>query len=322
MAAGTRILLSTVGPFIDYGERVVEACIESGTDYVDSTGEAAFVALLLQRHAKRASERGIRLVPNSGFDAVIADLGAYYTVQRLPSDQPIHVSGFVMVKTHTSGGTERSAIKSLAQDLSAAGTAFATTVSGRKVREERAMLRRVPELDLWAAPLPTIDASVVVRSAASIDLYGPDFRYTHHAAHSSVLAVILSSVFFGIIMMLARVPAFNALFLKFAKKPGDGPTDDQIAAGWFSVRFLGESDDGRVVRTRIDGGDPFYGETSKILSESALCLALDGDALPRAAGLLTPAAAMGDALLARLVRAGIRFSDRWPPEAPEVDGRP
>jgi short subunit dehydrogenase-like uncharacterized protein len=62
---------------------------------------------------------------------------------------------------------------------------------------------------------------------------------------------------------------------------------------------------GQRLRTVVSGGDPGYSETSKMLSEAALCLAQDE--LPQRAGQLTPAVAMGEALIARLERAGIRF---------------
>jgi short subunit dehydrogenase-like uncharacterized protein len=55
----------------------------------------------------------------------------------------------------------------------------------------------------------------------------------------------------------------------------------------------------------VSGGDPGYDETAKMLAESALCLATDD--LPETAGQVTTAAAMGDALLDRLTKAGIRF---------------
>jgi len=58
----------------------------------------------------------------------------------------------------------------------------------------------------------------------------------------------------------------------------------------------------------VAGGDPGYGETSKMLAESAMCLALDRASLPARGGVLTPAEAMGDVLLERLQRAGLKFS--------------
>jgi short subunit dehydrogenase-like uncharacterized protein len=87
-------------------------------------------------------------------------------------------------------------------------------------------------------------------------------------------------------------------------KPGDGPSPEKRAKSWFSLRFVGEGG-GRRVYTEVSGGDPGYDETAKMLAESALCLAFDD--LPKTAGQVTTAVAMGDALIGRLRAAGIRF---------------
>src|ERR1041385_711159 len=113
-AEGTRVLLTTVGPFSDYGEPVVRACVAAGTDYIDSTGEPAFVERIAERYADEAQKRGVRLVPSSGFDSAVADLGAFFTVRQLPSNRPIRLNGYPALPAVFSGGTERSAIKSLA----------------------------------------------------------------------------------------------------------------------------------------------------------------------------------------------------------------
>jgi short subunit dehydrogenase-like uncharacterized protein len=89
------------------------------------------------------------------------------------------------------------------------------------------------------------------------------------------------------------------------KRPGEGPSPEQREKAWFRVRMVGEGGGRRVV-AQVSGGDPGYGETSKMLAESALCLA--HDQLPQRAGQLTPAVAMGDALIARLMGAGIKFA--------------
>jgi short subunit dehydrogenase-like uncharacterized protein len=241
----------------------------------------------------------VRLVPSSGFDAVIADLGVYFAIRELPLDRPMTVEGFVRMKAAFSGGTERSAIKSLA-------TARRPTEAGPRSREEPARVRHVPELDRWAAPFPTIDASVVVRSAAAVERYGPDFRYSHYALHPSLFVLVVAGFFFGIVTLLARLPPFRALLLAAVKKPGQGPTDRQLEQGWFSM-WLHVDCDGKRTRAEVSGGEPAYVETSKILAESALCLALDRAELPARAGVLTPVSAMANPLLARLTRAGIRF---------------
>jgi len=299
MTARTRVLVTTVGPFIDYGEPVAAACVESGTDYVDSTGEPAFVERLIERYDARAKEKGVRLVPSSGFDSVIADMGVYFAIRELPSDRPMKVEGFVKMKAAFSGGTERSAIKSLGSERS-------PPLSGPRAREVPARIRHVPELERWAAPFPTIDASVVVRSATAVERYGPDFRYSHYALHPSALVLVVAGFFFGIVTLLAKLSPFRALLLASVKKPGQGPADQQLAEGWFSMWLHVESD-GKTTRAEVSGGEPAYVETSKILAESALCLVLDRGELPVRAGVLTPVSAMAEPLLARLTRAGIRF---------------
>jgi len=71
------------------------------------------------------------------------------------------------------------------------------------------------------------------------------------------------------------------------------------------VRFIGEGG-GRRVITEVRGGDPGYRETSRMLADAALCLALDD--LPATAGQVTTAVAMGAALRARLQQSGIAFA--------------
>jgi short subunit dehydrogenase-like uncharacterized protein len=306
MAAQTRVLLTTVGPFIDYGEPVARACIEQGTDYVDSTGEPQFVQMLLRRYAEEAQRRNVRIVPSCGFDSIPADLGALFTVNHLPRGQPIRLSGYVRMKGSFSGGTEQSAIKSLAPPLERVDPVTPTVSAGRRVRLVTSRIERPPELNAWTAPLPTIDASVVLRSAATLDPYGPDFSYAHNAVHGTLVNLVLAFLVFGSLAFFARFAPLRAIFLKLVKKSGEGPTDEQMSQSWFKVRFIAQCA-GQTLQTEVSGGDPGYGETSKMLAEAALCLVQDRDSLPARAGVLTPAEAMGEALLGRLQRAGLRF---------------
>jgi short subunit dehydrogenase-like uncharacterized protein len=155
----------------------------------------------------------------------------------------------------------------------------------------------------WVAPLPTIDGAVVRRSAAALERYGPNFTYGHNivARHLATIGALAGGV--GAVGVLAAIPPSRKLLLKL-KSPGEGPDEAERARSWFKVRFVGEGGGERVV-TEVSGGDPGYGETSKMLAESALCLAFDE--LPRTAGQVTTAAAMGDALIDRLRRAEISF---------------
>jgi short subunit dehydrogenase-like uncharacterized protein len=307
MAAQTRVLITTVGPFIDYGEPVVRACVEQETDYIDSTGEPNFMQLVLARYAEAAARRNLRIVPSCGFDSIPADLGALFTVQQLPRDQPIRLAGYLSLKASFSGGTEQSAIKSWAPPPGPVVVPAPPVTNGRRVRLFRSKIERRPELASWTSPLPTIDGSVVLRSAASIDRYGPDFSYAHNAVHGSLGMLIAALWVFGGLAFFARFAPLRALLLKLVKKSGEGPSEAQMSASWFKLRFIAECA-GKTVQTEVSGGDPGYAETSKMLAESALCLALDRESLPVRAGVLTPAEAMGDRLLERLQRAGLRFS--------------
>jgi short subunit dehydrogenase-like uncharacterized protein len=306
MARAARVVLTTVGPFIDYGEPVVRACVDNCTDYVDSTGEPHFVELLLARYSSTAESRDVRIVPSCGFDSIPADLGVFFTVQRLPAGQPIRMSGYMKFDAAFSGGTEQSAIKSLVPPKDPIRVPARAATNGRKVGFGKPKVQRRPDMNGWSAPLPTIDASVVVRSAKSIDRYGPEFSYAHHVIHPSFLIMLAAFWFFGSLAFWVRFPPFRAFFLRVAKKSGIGPSDERMKRSWFKMRFEAECG-GQTIKTEVSGGDPGYGETSKMLAESALCLAQDRARLPKRAGVLTPVEAMAEPLLERLTRAGLRF---------------
>jgi short subunit dehydrogenase-like uncharacterized protein len=152
-------------------------------------------------------------------------------------------------------------------------------------------------------PFPTIDPQTVLRSARALTRYGPDFSYSHYLVVKRLPMAVGLAAGAGSLIALAQLPPTRKLLLKL-KDPGDGPSPERRAKSWFRVRFLGVSNGTRIV-TQVSGGDPGYGETSKMLAQSALCLA--HDQLPQTAGQVTPAVAMGDALTGRLQREGIRF---------------
>ena len=308
IAVSTKVVITTVGPYIRYGEPLVAACAAAGTDYVDLTGEPEFVDLMWLRYHELARSTGARIVNCCGFDSIPHDLGAYFTVQQLPQEVPLKVEGFVRAGGTFSGGTLHSAV-----------TAFSRLREYEKVRKARRDREGYPvdrkigstrqrihyqrELGAWAVPMPTIDPQMVRRSAVANDRYGPSFSYGHYVLVKQITRVAalvagVSAVFAGAQIKIAREQLLKL------KSPGEGPDEAQRQKGWFRVRFIGQGG-GKKVVTEVSGGDPGYGETSKMLAESALCLAQDR--LPRKAGVVTPAQAMGDALIERLQAAGISF---------------
>jgi short subunit dehydrogenase-like uncharacterized protein len=308
IAEKTRVVITTIGPYALHGGPLVAACAAAGTDYCDLTGEPEFVDRVWLDHHAEAERTGSRLVHCCGFDSIPHDLGAYFTVQQLPEGVPLTVNGYVKSNARFSGGTFHSAINGFArarQTLSAAKERrrLEPRVEGRKIHAAPARIRQDEDLGGWTVPLPTIDGAIVRRSAAALDRYGPDFTYGHSmvAKHLATVGAIAAGV--GTAGALAQLPPTRNLLLKL-KAPGEGPSESERERSWFKVTFVGEGG-GKRVRTEVSGGDPGYGETSKMLAESGFCLAFDE--LPERSGQLTTAAAMGDALLGRLQKAGIRF---------------
>jgi saccharopine dehydrogenase (NAD+, L-glutamate forming) len=310
LAQSTRVIVTTVGPYIRYGEPLVAACAASGTHYADLTGEPEFVDLVWLKYQQTALASGARLVHCCGFDSIPHDLGAYFTTQLLPAGVPIKLEGYVRVSAEFSGGTYHSAINAFSRlgntiKLHRQRIKLEARPAGRRIGLTAQSIRRDAELKTWLVPFPGIDGDIVRRSAAMLDRYGPDFRYGHfiQLQKISTVAALLGGAL--ALISLAQFPLTRRWLLS-KKNPGDGPSPQRRAKSWFRVRFVGEGGSRRVV-TEVSGGDPGYGETSKMLAESALSLAFDD--LPARAGQLTPVAAMGEFLLARLRRAGIQFSE-------------
>jgi Uncharacterized conserved protein len=308
VAGSARVVITTVGPYVLYGDALVAACAAAGTDYLDLAGEPEFVDTCYVRHHDTAVANGARLVHAAGFDSVPHDLGALFTVLQLPAGVPVRMAGYVRASASFSGGTFSSALTAFSrprQNLAAARARRAAdrTGDGRIVRAGPGRPGRDPVDGGWALPFPSLDPQIVGRSARALERYGPDFRYTHH------LVVPRLALAVGVPLGLAAVAAAAQLpparrALEARLQPGDGPSAAKRAASWFTVTFVADGGGQRVV-TRVSGGDPGYDETARMLGESALCLAFDE--LPATAGQVTTAQAMGERLIDRLRVAGIGF---------------
>ncbi len=308
LAESTRVVITTVGPYMEYGEPLVAACAAAGTDYVDLTGEPEFVDRMYLAHHDAAVASGARIVHACGFDSIPHDLGAWFTVQQLGSNAPITLRGVVRAGAMASGGTFHSAMGAVSRARQMREAMVARRKKegrpvGRKSRAVSGKPHRDRTLGLWLLPMPTIDPFVVARSGAALESYGPDFRYSHYAGLKTLRYTVGGAAAISGLLVAAQIkPVRN--FLKSRIKQGDGPSEERRAKSWFTVDFVGESA-GQTVRTRVSGGDPGYTETAKMLAESALSLALDDN--PTTAGQVTTATAMAENLLARLQKAGITF---------------
>ncbi len=307
LAGSTRVLITTVGPYLAHGEPAVKACAEAGIAYVDLTGEPEFVDRMWLKYHDVAEASGARIIHACGFDSIPYDLGVLYTVEQMPEGVPLSVKGYIRAGGAPSGGTYHSAIGAMA-GLRGAGKIAAERKQkegrpeGRTIRGEGSLGRGAGGKG-WALPLPTLDPLIVLRSARALERYGPDFSYAHFAQFKRLPMLAATIAGASVLTAGAQLRPTRALLLKL-KSQGDGPDEAKREASWFKLRVVAEGG-GKTVTTEVSGGDPGYTETSKMLAESALCLAFDD--LPKVSGQTTTAVAMGTALIERLQKAGITF---------------
>ncbi|MGW4826648.1 saccharopine dehydrogenase family protein [Amycolatopsis japonica] len=309
VAESARVVITTVGPYLEYGAPLVAACAAAGTDYVDLTGEPEFVDRMYVEHHATAERTGARIVHACGFDSIPHDLGALFTVQQLPSGVPVTLRGVVRTNATISGGTLHSGLGQLSRPramlLAAAGRRrLEPRPRGRQVRARVGRPHRDRVLGTWLIPLPTIDPDVVRRSALARPDYGPDFTYSHYAGVRRATTVAGAVAGFAAALAAVQIPPLRRAIGRRIPQ-GEGPSAERRDRTWFTVDFVGEGG-GESVHTQVSGGDPGYTETAKMLAESALCLAFDDN--PPTAGQVTTAAAMGENLTRRLQDAGIGFT--------------
>lgn len=319
LAASTKVVITTVGPYLKYGEMLVQACVEEGTHYVDLTGEPEFVEGIEYRYQDQAEKNHVKIVNSCGFDSIPHDLGALYTVRELnkligedkTAQTPMKVEGFIQAHGTFSGGTWHSAITQFSRLreyqkkrkvwLKAKKT---RPTDRRRARVATPIVKYVKPFGAWACPFPSIDPQVVKRTALARNEFGPDFLYGHYILVEQLPKLVAGVVGAGGVLALSQFKYSRNKLLK-VKDPGQGPSASTREKSWFKVHFIGEAN-GLHIWTEVSGGDPGYGETAKMLAESALCLALNKD-LPEQYGIVSPGAAMGPALIDRLQQAGITF---------------
>src|SRR4051794_1035032 len=218
MVGRTKVVISTVGPYAEFGEPLVAACAEAGTDYVDLTGEPLFVDRMYVAHHATAVKSGARIVHACGFDSIPHDLGAYYTVKELAAKGPVAVRGVVRSRAMVSGGTFHSAMGIMSQaratrDAAKARRRVEGRPEGRSSKAVAGKPHRDKVLGWWLVPLPTIDPTVVARSGAALAAYGPRFSYSHYAGAKKPWNAAGIALGAGALMGTAQVPPLRNFLL-------------------------------------------------------------------------------------------------------------
>ena len=252
IAEATKVVITTVGPYIHYGEPLVAACAAAGTDYVDLTGEPEFVDAMWLRHHEQAQRSGARIVHSCGFDSIPYDLGVLFTVEQLPEGVPIRVEGFVQAGGTFSGGTYHSAINAFARLRQIDRRSRASAASRSRGRRAGAFTAppgsrtaTTSSAAGWCRSRRSIRRPCCARRPA-LERYGPDFTYSHYLVTKRLPVTVGLALGAGGAVALAQLPPTRKLLLKI-KDPGEGPTPEQRAKAWFRVRFAGEGGGKRVL---------------------------------------------------------------------------
>ena len=303
MCSRTKVVLTTVGPYQLYGDKLVAACVKTGTDYADLCGEPAWMREQIDLHHEAAKKSGACITFSSGFDSIPFDLGVLMlqkeAVSRHGSPAP-RVKGRVRAMQGTfSGGTAASltaTMKNAAKNpsiIKVLNDPFGLTPGFEGPDQPNGMIpRHEKELDKWAAPfiMATINTKNVHRTNfLRGHPYGEDFRYDEMMLTSPGDA--------GKAAANAVVEMLKNPFGAKPPKPGEGPSADERENGFYDVLFVGEWPDGKRIHYGVKGKyDPGYGSTSRMLAETGMAL-LESDA---AGGVGTPGSFLGEALVDRL----------------------
>ncbi|MFK8046891.1 MAG: trans-acting enoyl reductase family protein [Halioglobus sp.] len=325
LAARSKVICTTVGPYALYGTSLVKACVDAGTDYCDLAGEVQWMAKIIEQYQEAALKSGARIVHTCGFDSIPSDMGTWFLQQSMIEK---HGAPAIQVKARigrtrgaASGGTIASMLNMMDE---AKGNEFVQQAMENPYslypkdaqpgddELDQTDARYDADFDQWTAPfvMAAINARVVRRSNALMGFpWSEGFRYDESLlTDSRLIAKGAALATTGGMRSLSFGP-FRKLAQRVLPKPGEGPSKSAREAGHYEIFFHGRhaEDSDKSLRARVTGDmDPGYGSTSKMLAESAVCLAKDKPLT--GGGIWTPSSAMGQHLLARLQdNAGLTF---------------
>ncbi|MGP5010429.1 saccharopine dehydrogenase family protein [Psychrobacter glacincola] len=330
MTKQTQVIISTVGPYLKYGEPLIKSCTTHGTDYVDLTGEAIFIKDMMDKYQDAAKQSGARIVNSCGFDSIPSDLGVYFTQTQAEKKFGRACDVIHMRVKAAKGGLSGGTIASMATIFEEVGK----DKSRRKQVANPYLLNddkdapnvrqanvSKPEYDSdhkrWLAPfvMASINTRIVHRTNQLLGYeYGRDFKYDEamwmqDGVKGQLSSYAMSAGLFGFATAMMVKPSRELLAKHVLPKSGSGPSAEEQANGYFDIRLFGETANKDTINTKVTGDkDPGYGSTSRMLAQAALCLAQDISKEEVGGGFWTPASAMGNHLLARLEEhAGLSF---------------
>lgn len=336
MTESTAVILSTVGPYLKYGEKLIQACVHTGTDYCDLTGEAPFVRKMRDLYHEKAKESGSRIINCCGVDSIPSDLGVYYlnnqAQKKYGGGEYINKATCCITafKGGFSGGTLASLLNMIDSTRNDKGISETQNnpyaLCNYGYTDEHQPDVKQPSLNKirkyqsssqnknWLAPfvMASINTKIVHATNSLLNYpYSKDFIYSEYLAVSSYLRAFLIKSSLGALLLSLNIKPTRWLLEKyFLPKPGEGPSKQQQDEGFFVYYIDGETINNKKITVKITGDkDPGYGCTAKMFAEAGVCMAFDRSKSDVPGGFWTPAAAMGNYLIDRLMKnSGMTFS--------------
>ena len=322
MTQRANVICSTVGPYAKYGSLLVKSCIKNKTHYCDLAGEAQWIRKMIDLHHEEAIRNQVKIVNSCGYDSIPSDIGVYFINKNLSKKNLTIKMRVTGTKGGYSGGTYASMqniIKEASSDREVRKSLtnpYGLNPVGEQSGHDKRDLSSVvfdKKIKSWIAPflMAGINTKIVRRSNALSNYnYGKDFKYDEAVMTGKGIKGQLAGIMLSIpLILLAAKPGsiLNKIFSFFVPKPGQGPDKKERESGYFSSKFFVFDEHSNSSIFKVTGDrDPGYGSTSKMLAESAVCLAKDN--LNNTFGIITPSYAMGNNILERLVsNAGLSF---------------
>lgn len=327
MCKQTKALITLVGPYALYGDKLLESCVKNGTHYFDLTGETVWASRQISKLESQARENKTIIIHSCGYDSVPSDLNAMLAVRELkqvagPDVKVARVVSAAQAKGGVSGGTIASLLniydEGVAQLRKTMSSYLLSPVKGNQKRGNP-WVHEEPGLIGGFFIMAPHNGSIVRRSwgllettsdeRAKANRYGSKFTYDEFLITPNKLSAFLLTLAFRIFALAMLIPQARSLLRRFGPQSGDGPNEQTRKNGWFKHITTAHSiEDDVQVRVTMHGTyDPGYGWTSISIAECAATCILSHDSLPPLAhqgGFLTPATGLGDALLNRLESAG------------------
>ena len=325
MVKKSRVVCTTVGPYAKYGTNLVEACIEGETNYCDITGETQWIRRIIDRFHTKAKEKNIKIINSCGFDSIPSDMGVFYSQKIMLEKTGKYASTINMRVAGAKGGISGGTYNSLSNVLEEAlidkevrktlTNPYGLNPIDKQFGPDKSDLREVifdTVSNSWIAPfvMAGINTKIVRRSHALMDfMYGKNFAYDEATLTGKGIAGQIRG-YMSLIPIFLATRKKGSIIKKIVDfilpKSGEGPSKKTRINGYYNLRFYLTLDKMTYVSKVLGDMDPGYGSTSKMLAESAICLALDK--IPETYGILTPSVALGDSLLKRLEEnAGLTF---------------